>query len=172
MAEYDTGRGGDGYDNFAYEGNEPKMGQFDFNNNNNNENNYEGGTGYNEKSLQLDKVFEEKLENQKFQEKEAEYSRKIEEMIDKKVGKKITSNWPKVVYLGNKLLMGMILFASLLDRFDVVGLTVCFIIFFLEIQFFNPKHLYKWVAVMICSIAIDVLVFLDILFVSAYNLIF
>lgn len=166
MADYDTGRGGEGFDNFGYDGNEPRMGQFEFNNNNN-ENDNQGQTGYNENSLQLDKVFDKNLENPKFVEKEAEYSKKIEDMINERAGKyNITSNWPKVVYIGNKILMGMILFASLLDRFDVVGLTVCFVIFFLEIGFFDPRHLYKWVALMICSIAIDVLVFLDILFVS------
>lgn len=167
MADYgDTGR--DNFDNFKYDGNEGNFGNYDFTNNNQNiEGDVPGTTGYDQNSLQLDKVFDKNLANPNYIEKEAEYTKKIEDLIDQKTGNnKITSNWPKITYFFNKILLGTILFEGLLDRFDIVGLTMCFVIFFIEINFYHQKHLYKWVAVLICSVIIDVLVFLDILFVS------
>lgn len=153
----DTGR--DNPDNFNYDGNEGKYNQ--------EEAIGMGETNADQNSFHLDKKFEDLENNPKYMQKEEEYTKKIEDLINNKAGKyKITSNWPKVVFICNYILLGTILLIGLMDRFDIIGLTMNFVLFFVQIRFFSSKHMYKWAAVMVCSIAIDVLVFLDILFVS------
>lgn len=158
MDQGDTGRDNN-QDNFNYEGNEGKFNQDDqlgF-----------GETNAEQNSFHLDKAFENLENNPKYMQKEEEYTKKIEDLINNKAGKyNITSNWPKVTFICNYILLGTILLIGLNDRFDIVGLTMNFVIFFLQLKLFSPKHMYKWAAIMACSIAIDILVFLDILFVS------
>lgn len=174
--EYDdTGRGNfdnNNYrdDNFNYEGNE---GNFNYDNNQFGlEQNYDQGMGIQNNgtnngndSLHLDKYIDKIENNPNIQQKEAEYSQKIEDLIKSK-GVKVPSNWSKVVFFMNKVLLGVTLFEGLLDRFDAVGLTLSFIVFFIEIGFFSENHYFIWVLSFVGSIAIDVLIFLDILFVS------
>lgn len=114
-------------------------------------------------SLHLDKYIDNIPQNYKFKEKEAEYTQKIENFLVSKTGNSnIKSSWHKIVFVANYFLILFTLCEFLSQRFDVPTLCLCFIIFFIKLGYFSQKHLYKWFFYLLVTVALDVIVFIDI----------
>lgn len=102
--------------------------------------------------------------NQKFTEKEAEINNKIGSIFDKLAGgKPISGNAEKFGYLINKILIILLLFSFLIDRYDIIGLFFSFGVLFLEPGFANRKYLYRWIIILALSVVMDLFCLLDIL---------
>lgn len=125
----------------------------------------------NDNSFHLDKIFEKVHQNPKFSQKENEFSQKIDDFIQQKIGKPI-SIFQKHTFLANKLLLLTTFFEFLFQRFDVVTLALSVIILLVEIGIFSHKHLYKWLFVLLGSLLLDAFVLIDVSPVSyIFNLI-
>ena len=123
-----------------------------------------------ENSLHLDKYIDKIQQSAKFREKEAEYVQKIEDFIVSKTGNiNIKSSWNKIVFAFNYFLILSTFIEFLFQRFDVVTLSLCFIIFFIKLEFFSYKHLYKWLFYLFFTIILDLFVIIDIFPVSKFN---
>ena len=123
-----------------------------------------------ENSLHLDKYIDKIQQSAKFREKEAEYVQKIEDFIVSKTGNiNIKSSWNKIVFAFNYFLILSTFIEFLFQRFDVVTLSLCFIIFFIKLEFFSYKHLYKWLFYLFFTIILDLFVIIDVFPVSKFN---
>ena len=122
-----------------------------------------------ENSLHLDKYIDKIPQSAKFREKESEYVPKIEDFIVSKTGNtNIKSSWNKIVFAFNYFLLLTTFIEFFFQRFDVVTLSLCFIIFFIKLEIFSYKHLYKWFFYLILSIILDFFVIIDIFPVSKF----
>ena len=136
--------------------------------------NYNNGNVYDENSLHLAEIIDQVPKSSQFMQKEAEYSQKIEDFIVSKTGKpEIKTSWNKIAFAFNYFLMLSTFIEFVLQRFDVPTLSLCFIIFFIKLEFFSYKHLYKWLFYLLTTIGLDIFVLIDIFPVSNfYNYLF
>ena len=131
------------------------------------------GNIYDENSLHLGEIIDQIPNSTPFMQKEAEYTQKIEDFIVSKTGKNdIKSSWDKIAFIFNYFLMLSTFIECILQRFDVPTLSLCFIIFFIKLEFFTKKHLYKWLFYLLVTISLDVFVLIDIFPVSFFIIIY
>jgi hypothetical protein len=119
-------------------------------------------------SLQLDKYIEKIHENPDFTKKEEIYIKKLEDKIKQIIGDKVVDNWQKLIEKVNFILLLLTIIEFILDRFDIMSLTLCFALIFIKIELFHKKHLYKWILTFCISLGIDALYFLITFLVSIF----
>ena len=132
------------------------------------------GNIYDENSLHLGEIIDQVPKSDPFIKKEAEYTQKIEDFIVSKTGQiNIKYSWDKIAFTFNYFLMLSTFIECILQRYDVPTLSLCFIIFFIKIEFFSHKHLYKFLFYLLATISLDIFVLIDIFPVSNfYNYIY
>ena len=112
-------------------------------------------------SFHADKKFDDFIKADKFAEKEKKISRQLDGILQEKLGYS-TSKFVGYTFMINKILFLTTFTEFLFQRFDVVTLFICIVVILIELEIFSHKHLYKWLAVLICSFLLDALVLIDI----------
>ena len=148
--------------------------------------NYEGEAGLNQyqqaqnekpqtlgsdHSFNVDKKFDDFIQNENFAQKEKKINQQLDRILQEKSGFSI-SKVAGYTFMMNKILLLTTFTEFLFQRFDVVTLFLCIVVVLIEIEIFTHKHLYKWLAVLICSLLLDALVLIDISPVSSISFIF
>ena len=98
-----------------------------------------------------------------FNKREAEYTQKLGEFIDKASGQQLSSKAEKLTFLVNKFLFCTSIFCLFLDRCDFLGIFCVMGVFFTNIGLCNKKYLYKWFLLLFLSLVLDAFSALDIL---------
>ena len=122
-------------------------------------------------SFHVDKKFDNFVQNDNFAQKEKKINQELDRILQEKSGFSI-SRVAGYIFMMNKILFLTTFTEFLFQRFDVVTLFLCIVVFLIEIGVFTHKHLYKWLAVLICSLLLDALVLIDISPVSLILFIF
>ena len=124
-----------------------------------------------ENSFNVDKKFDDFIQNDNFAQQEQKINKQLDRILQEKSGFSI-SKVAGYTFMMNKILLLTTFTEFLFQRFDVVTLFLCIVVILIEIEIFTHKHLYKWLAVLICSLLLDALVLIDISPVSLILFIF
>ena len=122
-------------------------------------------------SFHADKKFDDFIKDDKFAKKEKEISLQLDRILQDKAGYSI-SKLALYTFVANKILFLTTFTEFLFQRFDIVTLFICIVVFLIELEIFSHKHLYKWLVVLLCSFLLDALVLIDISPVSKNNFLF
>ena len=122
-------------------------------------------------SFNVDKKFDNFVQNDNFAQREKKINQELDRILQEKSGFSI-SRVAGYTFMMNKILFLTTFTEFLFQRFDVVTLFLCIVVVLIEIGVFTHKHLYKWLAVLICSLLLDALVLIDISPVSLILFIF
>lgn len=112
-------------------------------------------------SFNVDKKFDNFVQNDNFAQREKKINQELDRILQEKSGFSI-SRVAGYTFMMNKILFLTTFTEFLFQRFDVVTLFLCIVVVLIEIGVFTHKHLYKWLAVLICSLLLDALVLIDI----------
>lgn len=111
-----------------------------------------------------EEIVEKIINNEKFIEKEAEINNKLGGILDSVAGgRKLSERAEGLGYLVSKVLIILLLFSFLMDRYDIIGLFFAFGVLYYEPRISNRKYLYRWMIILALSVVLDVFCILDII---------